>query len=453
MTPLWITKDLKAALSLPIPAGIAATGVSIDTRTLQQGDVFVAITGEHSDGNTFVDQAFAKGAAAAIVRARSSHANTILVDDTTEALEKLAQYSRQRFSGILIALTGSVGKTTAKEMLLHCLDKQQPSFATIGNLNNHFGVPLTLSRLPADKYYAIIEMGMNHGGEIAPLSYLAQPHVALITTIAAVHIGNFANGLKGIANAKAEIFAGLKPDGIAVLPLDTPYFETLQRAAQTHQSITFGNTPAADCQLLTTAYTPENVTVTARIAEKTYHFTLTAPSPALVHNALATLAVCHAINADVATAAQALETYTPLYGRGMVQAVSVKGKTLTLIDETYNASPASMNAAIETLRRRAVTGRRIAVLGDMLELGEHRDTSHDALIDVLKNNAIDKVFAVGPAMEKVFIALPKHIQGIHAPTAEMLASCLLDALESRDTVMVKGSAGMKMQTIIKKILS
>lgn len=452
MTVLWSSADLKTALNTPVIDGIAATGVSIDTRTLQPSDLFVAITGEHSDGNAFIDQAFAKGAAAAIVSAPSSHPHTILTDDTTAALQKLAAFSRQRLSGTLIALTGSVGKTTAKEMLLHCLHRQKPSFATTGNLNNHFGVPLTLSRLPADTDYAIIEMGMNHGGEIAPLSLLAQPHLALITTIAPVHIGNFSDGLEGIANAKAEIFAGLKPDGIAVLPQDAPFFETLARAAGTHKIITFGNTSEANCQLLSTTYTAETVTVRARVADTTHQFVLSTPNVALVHNALATLAVCHAIGADVAAVANALQTYTPLYGRGTVQTVTVSGKTLTMIDETYNASAASVIAALETLGRRTTKGRRIAVLGDMLELGEHSDALHLSLVPTLEKAGIDKVFTAGVAMQKVFAALPTHQQGIAAPTAEILASLLVDALESGDTVMVKGSAGMKMQTILKTII-
>jgi len=451
--PLWTSIDLETALSLPIPAGIAATGVSIDTRTLQQGDVFFAINGEHSDGNTFVDQAFAKGAAAAIVSAPSSHANTILVDDTTTALEKLAQYSRQRFSGTLIALTGSVGKTTAKEMLLHCLSLQQPSFATTGNLKNHFGVPLTLSRLPHDKHYAVIEMGMNHGGEIAPLSFLAQPLIAMITTIAPVHIGNFSNGLQGIANAKAEIFSGLQQNGIAILPLDAPHYDTLRIAAQSHKIITFGTTEQANCQLISADYNAEKVTITARVLEKLHTLTLCEPNQALVHNAVATLATCCALDADVTAAAEALQTYTPFYGRGTIQTVTIKGKNLTFIDETYNASPAATIAAIETLGRRAVTGRRIAVLGDMLELGEYSEALHLSLIPSLEKARIDKVFTAGTVMQKVFLNLPKHQQGIAAPTAETLALVLFDALESGDTVMVKGSAGMKMQTILKTIIT
>lgn len=457
--PLWNADEVIAATHGRASSGPGdwhASGVSIDSRTCQPGDLFVAISGAQFNGHDFVAKAFEAGAIAAVVSETpddlSADAPLVQVEDAMDALEALGRAARDRSSASVIGITGSVGKTGTKEALSIAFGALGETHATQGNLNNHIGVPLTLSRLPREARFAVIEMGMNHAGEISFLSKLTRPDVAVITTIAAVHL-EFFDSVAGIADAKAEIFDGMTKGATAVLNRDNVYFAILASRAWAHgieRVLGFGAHPEADAQLSACALTGEGSDITARIGERIVRYQLHVPGRHWIHNTLAVLASVHALDGDLDIAADALSNLKAPKGRGARFQIQLEDGPFSVIDESYNASPASMRAAIAVLASSEPKsgGRRIAVLGDMLELGETSPRLHAALARDLEAADIDLVFCAGSDMQALDNALPANLRGAYAKTSETLAASVLDEVHAGDVVMVKGSLGSRMAVIV-----
>jgi UDP-N-acetylmuramoyl-tripeptide--D-alanyl-D-alanine ligase len=446
MTELWSADDLTEATGGAMAERFAASGVSIDTRTLRPGDLFIALRGDSGDGHDHVAAALARGAGGAMVHHAVPDAGPLLtVDDTLSALARLGGYARARFAGRLVAVTGSVGKTTTKEMLRTVLATQGATHAAVASYNNHWGLPLTLARMPPDAAFCVAEIGMNHAGEIAPLARLARPHVVVITAIAPAHIG-YLGSLPAIAAEKASICQGLEPGGIAVLPADAPLLPLLRAAAEGARVITFGDARDADARLLAAVPDADGSDVQASVLGEALRFRLPAPGRHMAMNALAALAGAVALGADPATAARALAGFAPMAGRGARRQLPLPAGAALLLDESYNANPASLRAALAVLRLQPAA-RRIAVLGDMLELGEAGPALHAALApDVL--DAADLVFACGPLMQGLFDALPAAWRGAYAADAATLAPLVAGAVRPGDAVLVKGSLGIRMRQIV-----
>ncbi|MEM8934794.1 MAG: UDP-N-acetylmuramoyl-tripeptide--D-alanyl-D-alanine ligase [Pseudomonadota bacterium] len=437
----------------------SAGGVSIDTRNLKPGDIFVALR-DARDGHDFLQNAFDAGAAAALVSRAPEDAPEgaplLVVSDTLQALRDLAAAARMRNFGKRVAVTGSVGKTSTKEMLRAVLGASGGVHAADRSFNNHWGVPLTLARLPMHIEYGVFEIGMNHAGEITPLTKLVQPHVAVVTTVAAAHLENF-DSIEGIAEAKAEIFLGLARGGIAVLPIDNAYFELLKKRAQTAGAagfITFGESDNADFRLLDHQVLESGrALVKARIKRdvREFEFGMTAPHQAI--NALAALAAVDAVGADLEKAITVLGAVQPAEGRGARAEIRVPGGTATLLDESYNANPASMAAAIKLVgvELPAAGGRRIAVLGEMLELGENAAQFHADLAEALITAKVDSVYAAGPLMRSLWDRLPPKMRGLYADSAVGIVGAVADAVGPGDVVMVKGSNASKVGAIARAL--
>ena len=465
-TPLWTGEALQHIPDVRI-AGVmpsAIGGVSIDTRTIEPGDLFVAIKGDRLDGHDYVERAFEAGAAVALISEESSAQFSgkfadigalMMVPDPLVSLQALGRAARTRTSGRVLAVTGSVGKTSTKEALLHILSKQGRAHASVASYNNHWGVPLTLARMPQDTDYGIFEIGMSAAGEITPLTKMVRPHVTLITTVEAVHLAQF-SGVEGIADAKAEIFAGLEPGGTAVLPRDNPHYERLlghAREAGAAHIVTFGEHAEADARLVDAALQSDLSSVEAMINGKPIIYKLGAPGRHMVINSLGILACVEALGGDIAQAGLALASFAPAVGRGSRTTLKIKDGSFTLLDESYNANPASMGAAFDVLGRatRGANGRRIAVLGDMLELGPKAASLHLGLLEPLKSSGIELVFACGPLMKALFDALPSALQGGYAVNSEALEQSVFSKIQPGDVVMVKGSNGSKMGLIVKSL--
>ena len=458
--PLWTGARLIEAMGArsqgPVPA--AVTGASIDTRTLEPGDAFFAITGEARNGHDFVAAALDKGAALAVVD--EAHAGSFptdaplaIVPDVLRGMEKAGMTRRAELTARVVAVTGSVGKTGTKEALRLVLSRQGKTHAPVASYNNHWGVPLTLTRTPRDVRYGVYEIGMNAPGEILPLAKMVQPDVAVITTIQPVHLAAF-ESLEGIAREKAAIFGGLKQGGTAIINADIPQTGLLRElalAAGAGRVISFGESETADVRLLGCSLKPDVSTAEANVMGRPVTYKLGSPGKHIVLNSLAVLAAADALGADLALAALALGDLTPPSGRGARQVLHAPAGPFTLIDESYNGNPASMRAAIENLGRMPVAGRgrRIAVLGDMLELGETAPELHKGLADAVTGNGIDLVFACGPLMRSLYDALPSHRCGAYAAQASSLEPYVLDAVRAGDVVTVKGSLGTRMGPIVK----
>jgi len=461
---IWTADEVLQATGGEVSGRWAACGVSIDSRAIEPGDLFVAIVGPTNDGHVFVSNALSSGAVAAIVEKPATNSADILnhqqqlvfVENTASALEGLAKSARERTEAKIIAVTGSVGKTGTKEMLKHVLADQGRTAATSGNLNNHFGLPLSLSRMPGETEFGVFEMGMSSSGEITPLSKLARPHVALITAIEFAHSEFFAS-IEGIADAKAEIFSGLEPSGVAVLNADNALFARLAKAANT-QGVSdvrsFGKAAGSDCQLLELEMKPESSLVLVDLRGKRIQFELSVPGRHWVQNALGVLCAVDAAGADPVKAALKLSQMPGLQGRGRWHRLSISGGDFYLIDESYNASPASMRAAIEVLGKSspAEGGRKIAVLGDMLELGDQAKAMHAGAAIDLQNNGIDLVFTTGQLMASLSEALPSSMRGGHASAANQLFPLLRSVIRPSDVVMVKGSNGSRTSLIVDDLL-
>jgi UDP-N-acetylmuramoyl-tripeptide--D-alanyl-D-alanine ligase len=442
---LWTSAELIEATGGAVSAPFAADGVSIDTRTLQPGDLFVALIGEGRDGHAFAADALAKGAAGAMVHEDTAAGPVLRVDDTLGALHRLGAFARARFSGDRVAaITGSVGKTTSKEMLRAGLAVFGKTHAAVASYNNHWGVPLTLARMPRDARYCVAEIGMNHAGEIAPLARLARPHVALITAIAKAHIG-YMGSIEAIADEKASIAAGLEPNGIIVLPADSDQLPRLRAAAGTAQVLTFGIDPSADARLLAIEPDADGSHVRADLAGRTVSFRINAPGRHMAMNALGVLAAIVAMGLDPVAAIAGLEAFAPLAGRGLRRTVG----SILLLDESYNANTASMRAALDILRLQPAK-RRIAVLGDMLELGDAAAAEHAGLAEALISSA-DLLFACGPSMRHLFDAVPADKRAAHAANSQELAPIVAAAIAAGDAVLVKGSLGSGMRHVVQAI--
>ena len=450
--PLWTAADLLEATGGTLSKPFDADGVSIDTRTLTAGDLFVALVGEGRDGHAFVAEALATGAAGAMVHDSGLPAGPVLrVDDTLAALARLGGFARARFGeggGCQIAVTGSVGKTTTKEMLRGVLSRFGTTHAAAASYNNHWGLPLTLARTPRDAKFCIAEIGMNHAGEIAPLACLARPHVAVITTIAKAHVG-YLGSIEAIADEKATILRGLEPGGIGVLPADSPQFQRLIAAAGAAVVFTFGTDPTADVRLVRSEADQDGSLIHVDISGRPASLRLNAPGQHMAMNAVAVLAVVAALGLDPAKAIEALEEFAPLAGRGVRREITWGCGTALLLDESYNGNGASMRAAMDVLRLQPAR-RRIAVLGDMLELGDEGPAEHAGLADAVVS-AVDCLFTCGPLMRNLFDAVPDDLRGAHAVNAAAMAPIVADAIRGGDAILVKGSLGSGMKRVIEAI--
>jgi UDP-N-acetylmuramoyl-tripeptide--D-alanyl-D-alanine ligase len=442
---LWTASELVEATGGTLSGPFDADGLSIDTRTIAAGELFLALLGEGRDGHAFVADALAKGAAGAIVHEDVSARPVLRVDDTLAALTRLGGFARWRFGGRLIAVTGSVGKTTTKEMLRCTLSAFGHVHAAVASYNNHWGVPLTLARTPRDADFCIAEIGMNHAGEIAPLARLARPHVAVITTIAKAHIGHLGS-IEAIADEKANIIEGIEPAGIAVLPADSEQLSRVRAAAGGVEVLTFGTDKAADVRLVFREEDAEGSLIRVDIVGHTASLRLNAPGQHMAMNALATLAVVVSLGLDPIRAIDALEAFAPLLGRGMRRTIAAGSGSALLLDESYNGNGASMRAALDVLRLQPAL-RRVAVLGDMLELGEEGPAEHAALADAVLASA-DCLFSCGPLMRSLFDAVPDAVRGFHAVDSAALAPVVAAALRNGDAVLVKGSLGSGMKRVI-----
>ncbi|HET9715454.1 MAG TPA: UDP-N-acetylmuramoylalanyl-D-glutamyl-2,6-diaminopimelate--D-alanyl-D-alanine ligase [Pseudolabrys sp.] len=461
MTALWSSGDMAAAMRAEkvgaLPANVR--GISIDSRSLGKGEAFFAIQGENRDGHDFVENAIRAGAALAVVRAskRDSFpgAPLLLVTDVLEALCDLARAARTRCPATRIAVTGSVGKTTTKEALHLALTANGETHASAASYNNQWGVPLSLARCPETARYAVFEIGMNHSGEITPLTKLVRPHIAIITAVEPVHLEYFGT-LEKIADAKAEVFVGVEPDGAAVLNRDNAQFARLEAAARANgirRFVSFGESREADARLERVSLQPDSSTVEATILGRSLTYNIGAPGRHIAINSLAVLAAAAIAGADLESAALALTKFAPPGGRGARSILTVPNGSALLIDESYNANPASMRAALAVLGQAPIgkLGRRIAVMGDMLELGPDGSELHRALAGAIDDLEIDLVFCSGPLMRALWDALPLRSRGGYAETAAALAPAVLDAIRAGDAIMVKGSLGSKMGPLVKAL--
>ena len=443
---LWDAADLREATGGGFSAPFDASGVSIDTRTIQPGDLFIALMGEAGGGHDHAARAIEAGAAGVMLhRDNPTIAHRLIVDDTLAGLTRLGAFARARFPGHVAAVTGSVGKTTTKEMLRVALTPFGAVHAAVASYNNHWGVPLTLARSPRDAAFCVVEIGMNHAGEIAPLAQLSRPHVAIITTIEAAHIG-YLGGMEAIAEEKSTILQGLNPAGVAVLPADSPWFPLLRERAGSHPVISFGSAQGAAVRLAELEQDADFSNLLVDVEGRELRMRLNAPGRHMAMNAVGTLAAIAALGLDPVTAAHALETFAPLPGRGAHRRLVLPDGPALLLDESYNANGASMRAALDVLRLQPAA-RRVAILGDMLELGEAGPAEHAALAaDVIRS--ADLVFTCGPLTRHLFASVPVSIRGGHAEDATALAPIVAARVAAGDAVLVKGSLGSRMKTIV-----
>ena len=434
-----------------------ANGVSIDSRTIKPGDLFIAIKGLAHDGHDHVAAAIAAGASAAIVARQPSQAPPdaplIFVDDTMTALQALGHAGRARAKAVIIAVTGSVGKTSTKEMLRMTLGAVGRTYANQGSYNNHWGVPLSFANLPPDAEYGVFELGMNHAGELTALSQLAKPDISLITAIEAVHL-EFFPSVDAIADAKAEIFNGMDEKGVVILNRDNPYYARLAAAAKNRgikKIMSFGRESKCDARLIDCAMTSEGCAVNAVIMGTNVHYAIGAPGQHLVQNSLCVLLAASFVSGKAEACAAALAHYKPPKGRGVTAPVNLaEGGKLVLIDDSYNASPASARASIRVLAQimPAPGGRRILALGDMRELGTTAPALHAALASVIVEAKIDSVFCCGEMMRYLYDALPEAVRGAHAIDSATLAPIVAQNVHAGDVVSVKGSLSMNMALVV-----
>ncbi|RWR46970.1 UDP-N-acetylmuramoyl-tripeptide--D-alanyl-D-alanine ligase [Sinirhodobacter ferrireducens] len=464
MAVLWTSADAAAATDGRATRPFAVTGLSIDTRTIRPGELFVALK-DVRDGHDFVRDALARGAAAALVSripdGCSDSDPLLLVEDVLTALEALGRAGRARTRARVIAVTGSVGKTSSKEMLRAVLSAQGRVHAAEASFNNHWGVPITLARMPAEADFAVIEIGMNHPGEIAPLAHMARPHAAMITTVAPAHLEAF-ESVEGIAHEKAAIFEGLEPGGTAVVPTGLPVTPILLAAAKAHaaQIVTFGPAAGSDYRLLDARIAGDATIVQAEAKGHPLLFKVMTPGAHFAANALGVLALAEAVGADPAVAALDLGTWSPPTGRGTRERVYLditdEAQSFDLFDDAFNANPASMAAALDVLAAtaprdgigRVAHGRRVAILGDMLELGPDELKLHAAIARLPAMAAVDIVHCAGVRMRALWQALPQAKRGEWLETAAALADRAPHLVDAGDVVLVKGSKGSKVSLVV-----
>jgi UDP-N-acetylmuramoyl-tripeptide--D-alanyl-D-alanine ligase len=447
---LWTSAEIAAATGGTASADFAATGVTFDSREVGPDDLFIALKGEATDGHRFLDQAFARGATGAIVSGETAHPH-VRVADTTAALDALGRAARGRTSATIIGVTGSVGKTGTKEALFAALDRAEPGQAhrSVKSYNNHTGVPLSLARMPAESRYGVFEMGMNHAGELAALTRLVRPHIAIVTAIAPAHTAFFPDE-SAIADAKGEIFQGLEPGGTAIVPYDSPHRDRLIAAARPHAGriVTFGLDRAADVHAIETMRTPTGGTfVSARLGQEELSYTLSQPGAHWVSNSLAVLAAVQTAGSDLAIAGLALAELGGLPGRGARFMAKVRDGEALVIDESYNANPSSMRATLAVLAEETAM-RRLAVLGEMRELGEKSDEYHAALAEPLLASRAEAVLLVGERMAPLANALEGRLEFVHVPNAATARDRLATMLAPGDAVLVKGSNGVGLASVV-----
>jgi len=503
MSALWAAADVARAVSAKTNDEWCAWRVEIDSRKVQAGDLFIALKGENFDGHDFVEKAFAAGAIAAIVEKKlDCGGNQLVVPDALKALENLAKYNRLRIHNLgkakIIGITGSVGKTSTKEMLRLALSAHGKVHATSGNYNNHIGTPLNLANMPLDADFGVFEMGMNHAGEISHLTHLVCPHIAIITRVEAAHLEFFA-GIEEIAAAKAEIFEGLLPDGMAVINADQPYFGSLtypchpreggdlktqapslhlaidprlrgddnggggnEKDGLKYNTITFGENETADCRLLSYTATTNGCAIAAEIFGHKMAYKLAATGRHWAVISLSVLAVCQALRLDLQKSAAALASFREVEGRGRVYPIAVAGGTALIIDDSYNASPASMRAAFaktaeiwaannaQLVTKTCIIGRKIAILGKMLELGATAPAIHADLAHDLVAHGFDVIYSTGDLMLHLQNALPQNMRGTHKNNVEDLLPEI--KIHANDVVLIKGSHGSKIYTLAQELL-
>ncbi len=461
---IWTSKEAEKATGGHSAREWAATGVSIDTRTLQPDDLFVALQGDHGDGHAYVAQALEKGAAAALVSrvpdGVSADAPLLVVADTLEALRGLGHAARHRTGAKVIAVTGSVGKTGTKEMLALAFGALGQTHASKASYNNHWGVPFTLANMHEGADYGVFEIGMNHAGEITPLTQIVHPDISIITTIAPVHMEHF-ESLAEIADAKAEIFDGMDHNGTAIVPRDSEFFAHLKAKAQAHgvKVVSFGESAEADIRLLDCLEAVNGSRAKASVLGEEISFSLPVPGRHIVNNALAVLAAVKIAGGDLEKAVRALAKFKGVSGRGKRELLDIgdPDNPVTLIDESYNASPVAMKAAFKVLALidPGRGGRRIAVLGDMYELGKQSAKHHAELALPLTAADVQLVYTCGPLMKNLYDALPQDRRGAHSDDSVELAKIVPDVLTPGDVVMVKGSRGggekPRMQVIVEAL--
>jgi UDP-N-acetylmuramoyl-tripeptide--D-alanyl-D-alanine ligase len=461
--PLWTFDAFLAATGGRVVGAppAAVTGISIDSRTVAPGEAFFAIRGESLDGHDFVPMALARDAATVVVaesRAREFDAvpgALTVVPDVLSALGALGIAARNRTNARIAAVTGSVGKTSTKEMLAATLAPDGPVHYSPASFNNQWGVPLTLARMPQTSRYGVFEIGMNHAGEIEPLVKMVRPHVAIVTTVEPVHLEFFRN-VEDIARAKAEIFLGVAPGGAAIINRDNPHhalLADLARAAGVARVIGFGEHADAEARLLKVKLAETCSCILASIRGEEVQYKLGAPGRHLVQNSLAVLAAVALLGGDLARAALALATLTPPKGRGQRYRLALRSGAATLIDESYNANPASMRAALALLGQAQPGrgGRRIAILGDMRELGPESPAMHAGLAQPIAAAAVDRVYLAGPLMESLWQVLPARQRGGHAEKATDLEALLVEAIAPGDVLMVKGSNASRMGPLVEAL--
>ncbi len=449
MNYLWESSQISKSTSGGISSDFQISKIVTDHREAKDGCLFIALPGSHMDGHDFVQGAFQNGAIGAVVR-KNYHGNPdqnfIYVDDTKVALDQIAKASRKRIKkSKVIAITGSVGKTSVKEALLFVLDSFGKAQANPASHNNHVGVPLTLSNFSQDLDYAILEIGMNHAGEISNLVNLVEPNIAIITCIAPSHLGNFEN-IEGIADAKSEIFENLAKKGIIILNHDDEYFEYLRQKAQEkapdHKLYSYGNTPESDAYVLK----QDGKNIHASIMGEEISYSLNIEGSHWVTNSVCILLALKLMKINLSQAVEKLKDFQAIKGRGKTQTIPFEKGTFLLIDDSYNANPTSMQAGLQVLGQK--NGRKIAILGDMLELGDSGPKYHRALLQELLDAQVDKVYACGPLMNLLFETLPPGMRGAWKEKSQDLLPDFLPQLEDGDVIFVKGSKGSRMGLII-----
>ena len=447
MSALWTATDIATATGGTASGHFDVSGIAFDSREIGAGDLFLALTGENDDGHRFVDGAFARGAAGAIVSQPVSHPH-VLVADTAAALNALGVASRARTAARVAGVTGSVGKTGTKEALAAALARMPDTkvHRSVKSYNNHTGVPLSLAQMPADSDYGVFEMGMNHAGEIAALTAMVRPHVALVTAIAPAHIEFFPTGLDGIADAKGEIFAGLQPGGTAIIPFDSPQRDRLIAHAKPYAGriLTFGLAEGADVRAHQAVATARGSLITATLPDAELCFTVGQHGAHWVSNALAVIAAVSALGGDLAVAGLALAELEDLAGRGARYTLA---NGAMLIDESYNANAVSMAATLQVLADETAT-RRIAVLGEMRELGSESDALHAGIAKPLLAADVDFVLLVGPAMTALAKALEGKVDFRHVADTAAAIDVLPSIIAPGNVILIKGSNGVGLSALV-----
>ena len=453
MTPLWTSGEIADATGGTASAPFEVTGVTFDSREVRAGDLFVAMPGTATDGHAFVDSAFASGAAGAIV-SRPVSGPHVLVEDTFAALIALGRASRERSRATIFGVTGSVGKTSTKEALYCALDRCRPGkvHRSVKSYNNHTGVPLSLARMPRDAEFGVLEMGMNHAGEIAALTRQVRPHVAMITAIAPAHI-EMLGSEEAIADAKAEIFEGLERGGVAIIPNDTPHRDRLVKAARRHADriVTFGGGDADVHAVHAVTAESGGTLISAGLLERELTFTISQRGEHWVSNALAVLAGIEAVGEDVAIAGLALADMGGIKGRGERHLLELDGGEVLLIDESYNANPASMAATLKSLGAERDVARRIAVLGPMRELGEHSAALHASLASAVRAGRVDRLILIGDEMRPLAQALEGEIETSRAGSVDEATDALMRMLRAGDAVLVKASNSVGLAKLVERV--